>query len=143
MFSALHGPDGDQMVLDENFFIERVLAAATELSEEDLAVYRAPFEQPGERRRPMLTFAREIPFDGEPDDVHAIVAANAAWLMSSPTPKLFVAATPGAIVTGDVRSFCESAPGQHTVEVGAGHFVPEDAPVELGDALAAWLVGLP
>jgi haloalkane dehalogenase len=143
MFRALHGPDGDQMVLDENFFIERVLAAATELSEEDLAVYRAPFEQPGERRRPMLTFAREIPFDGEPADVHDEVAANAAWLMSSTTAKLFVAAMPGAIITGDVRSFCERAPNQQTVEVAAGHFVPEDAPDELGDALASWLGSLP
>lgn len=143
MFRSLRGPDGERMVLDDNFFVEQVLARATDLSEHDLAVYRTPYEQPGERRRPMLTFARQIPFDGEPADVHDIVAANAAWLMSSDVPKLFVAATPGAIITGDVRDFCERAPNQQTVDLTAGHFVPEDAPVELGNALATWFADLP
>jgi haloalkane dehalogenase len=142
MFRALRGPEGDRMVLQDNFFIEQVLAGAAELHPDDLAAYRAPFERPGERRRPMLTFAREIPFDGEPNDVHDIIAANAAWLASSDTPKLFVAATPGAILTGEARAFCERAPNQSTVEVDAGHFVPEYAPVALGAAVASWLDGL-
>lgn len=144
MFRALRSPAGEQMVLQDNFFVETLLPAATQgLSEEDLAVYRRPFAEPGAGRWPSLEWPREIPFDGEPADVHEVVAAYAAWLQASDdVPKLFIAAEPGALLTGAARRWCEALPNQQTVVVEAGHFVPEDAPAEVAAAVTQWLAAL-
>lgn len=142
-FRALRGPDGERMVLEDNVFVEEVLAHATrDLADADLEIYRRPWLHPGEDRRAMLAWPRAIPFDGEPADVHAVIAANAAWLETGPAPLLFVAAEPGAILTGDARTWCESLPGVTVATVSAGHFVPEDAGPDLAMVLRDWITTL-
>jgi haloalkane dehalogenase len=122
-------------------FVEAVLPGAIlrKLTEEEMAAYRRPFSEPGESRRPTLSWPREIPIDGEPEDVVEIVRGYGEWLAQSPVPKLFVNAEPGAILRGRVREFCRSFPNQREVTVPGVHFVQEDSPHEIGEAVRAWL----
>lgn len=144
LFGPLRGPDGERLVLDENIFVEVVLPAGTmrEFSAAELAAYRAPFRDRGEPRRAMLTWAREIPIDGSPADVHQIVAENAAWMARTPIPKLFINGEPGALLTGPLRELCRRWPNQAEVTVPGVHFLPEDAPDAIGSGLARWIAGL-
>ena len=141
VFQGFRSPAGEQMALDRNIFVERVLPGSIlrSLGDEEMAAYRRPFEAPGEGRRPTLTWPRQIPIDGEPADVCEIVAAYADWLAAAPVPKLFVNAEPGAILTGAQRAFCRRWPNQEEVTVRGSHFIQEDSPGEIGAALAAWL----
>lgn len=141
LFRALRGPEGERLVLAENVFVEVVLQAGTlrALDPATLAAYRRPFTAPGESRRPMLTWAREIPLDGEPADVHAVAAANAAWMASSAVPKLFVNGEPGALLTGPSREECRHWPNQIEVTVPGLHFLPEDSSGLIAEALSEWL----
>ena len=143
IFQAFRSPAGEEMVLDKNVFVERVLPGSImrALSDEEMAVYRAPFVEPGERRRPTLTWPREIPIEGEPADVCQIVQSYADWLSSSDVSKLFVNADPGAILTGPQRDFCRTWPNQTEVTVPGNHFVQEDSPDEIGRAIARWRAG--
>src|SRR6516165_6393817 len=136
---------GEEMVLKNNFFIEQILPKAIlrTLSAEEMAAYRRPFAEPGEGRRPTLTFPRQIPIEGEPADVSAIVAAYADWLSTSPVPKLFFKAEPGAIVAGGANlDFARGLPAQSEVTVAGLHFVQEDSPDEIGRAIAGWMLKL-
>jgi len=101
--------------------------------------YRRPFVEPGETRRPTLTWPREIPIEGEPADVVEIVRDYGQWLAASDVPKLFVNAEPGAILTGPQRDFCRTWPQQTEVTVAGNHFVQEDSPHEIGRAISEWL----
>ena len=141
VFQGFRSDSGESMVLTHNVFVERVLPGSIrrKLSEEEMAEYRRPFLEPGEGRRPTLTWPREIPIEGEPADVTDIVAGYADWLRQSPVPKLFVNADPGAILVGQQREFCRSWPNQAEVTVPGIHFVQEDAPDEIGQAIAGWL----
>jgi len=141
IFQALRSPAGEEMVLQKNVFVERILPASVlrGLAPEELARYRAPYREPGESRRPTLTWPREIPIEGEPADVVALVEAYAAWLAASPLPKLFVNADPGTILTGPQREFCRTWPSQEEVTVRGSHFIQEDSPDEIGRALAAFV----
>ncbi len=141
LFRAMRGPAGERLVLEENVFIEVVLQAGTlrTLDPATLAAYRRPFATPGESRRPMLTWAREIPLDGEPADVHAVAAANAAWMAASDVPKLLVNGDPGALLTGPSREHCRRWPNQTEVTVPGRHFLPEDSSGPIGAALSEWL----
>ena len=108
-----------------------------------MAEYRRPFAEPGEGRRPTLTWPREIPIEGEPADVSAIAAAYADWLATSSVPKLFVKAEPGAILAGGaMRDFVRGWPAQTEVTVSGVHFVQEDSPDEIGRAVAGWMGSL-
>ena len=129
------------MVLEKNMFVERVLPASVirELTGEEMEVYRKPYLEPGESRRPTLTWPRDIPIEGEPTDVHEIATAYSRWLASSDVPKLFINAEPGAILTGDQREFCRTWPNQQEVTVKGSHFIQEDSPAEVGDAISEWL----
>lgn len=138
----LRSPDGEDLVLKDNVFVERLPAVTLHLTEADLVEYRAPFLVAGESRRPTLTWPRELPFEGEPSDVHADASAWFRWMESSGVPKLLVRAEPGAIVTGHVLARCRRWANQHEVSVRARHFVPEDAGDEVGKALASWMTGL-
>jgi haloalkane dehalogenase len=140
IFKAFRSPEGDKLVLDDNVFVEGVLPGAIlrHLSDEEMAEYRRPFTEPGESRRPTLTWPRQIPIDGEPADVTEIVTAYGAWLASSPVPKLFVNGNPGAILTGPQRELCRTFPNQHEVTVSGVHFLQEDSPTEIGAAIADW-----
>ncbi len=140
LFQAMRSGAGEEIVLAKNVFVERILPASVigGLSDEEMAEYRRPYLEPGESRRPTLTWPREIPVDGEPADVHQIVAGYGQWLATSDVPKLFVNADPGAILTGPQREFCRSWPNQIEVTVPGIHYVQEDSPHEIGTALADW-----
>ncbi len=144
IFEAFRSPAGEEMVLEKNVFVERVLPGSVlrELDPAEMAVYRRPFEQPGEDRRPTLTWPRQIPIDGEPADVAAIVSRYSEWLESTDTPKLFVNAEPGAILTGAQREFCRRFPNQTEVTVAGSHFLQEDSPAEIAAAIADWMATL-
>ena len=141
LFQGFRSEAGESMVLEKNVFVERVLPGSVlrELRESEMAVYRRPYESAGESRRPTLTWPRQIPLDGEPADVHAIVAAYAYWLSQSAVPKLFINAEPGAILTGSQRDFCRRFPNQSEVTVAGSHFIQEDSPAEIAAAIRAWL----
>ena len=140
VFQGFRSPAGEEMVIEKNIFVERVLPSAVlrGLSEEEMVVYREPFLDP-QHRRPTLTWPRQIPIEGEPEDVVAIVNDYAEWLKSSDLPKLFVNADPGSILTGPQRDFCRTWPNQTEVTVSGSHFVQEDSPNEIGLAIADWL----
>jgi haloalkane dehalogenase len=107
-----------------------------------MEVYRSRYAEPGESRRPTLSWPREIPIEGEPADVVAIVAEYAEWLSQTSTPKLFINAEPGAILTGPQREFCRAFSNQSEVTVPGVHFIQEDWPHEIGAAIAEWYAGL-
>ena len=138
VFQGFRSPAGEAMVLEKNVFVERVLPGSVlrEMTEAEMTVYRRPYLEPGESRRPTLTWPREIPINGEPADVVAIVEAYAQWLASSDVPKLFLNADPGAILTGPQREFCRSWPNQEEVTVAGSHFIQEDSPDDIGAAVA-------
>jgi haloalkane dehalogenase len=141
IFQGLRSEAGEEMVLEKNVFVERILPAGDppHLTEADMEEYRRPFRQPGEDRRPTLTWPRQIPIAGEPADVVEIVEAYGAWLAQSDVPKLFVNVEPGAIITGRQRELVRSWPNQTEVTVPGGHFVQEFSPDEIGRALRNWL----
>jgi len=139
---ALRSEAGEKMVLEENFFIEKILPGAIlrTLTAEEMSEYRRPFAEPGEGRRPTLTWPREIPIEGEPADVNAIVSAYAEWLATTDVPKLFIKAEPGALLGGGVNlETARSWPAQTEVTVAGIHFVQEDSPDEIGRAIAGWM----
>jgi len=140
VFQGFRSPAGESMVLEKNVFVERVLPGSVmrEMSDEEMAVYRRPFENVGEDRRPTLTWPRQIPIEGEPQDVHDIVSEYAAWLNESDVPKLFINAEPGAILIGKQREFCRGFKNQTEVTVPGSHFLQEDSPHEIGEAIAEW-----
>jgi haloalkane dehalogenase len=140
VFQGFRSSAGEEMVLDKNTFVERVLPGSIlrDLSEQEMAVYRRPFQNSGEDRRPTLTWPRQIPIDGTPADVVEIVQAYADWLTEADLPKLFVNAEPGAILIGAQREFCRSWPNQTEVTVSGNHFLQEDSPHEIGKAIAVW-----
>ena len=140
VFQGFRSTAGEEMVLDKNTFVERVLPGSIlrDLTEEEMAVYRRPFQNNGEDRRPTLTWPRQIPIDGTPADVVEIVQAYADWLTEADLPKLFINAEPGAILIGAQREFCRSWPNQTEVKVWGNHFLQEDSPHEIGKAIAAW-----
>jgi haloalkane dehalogenase len=144
VFQGFRSPAGEEMVLQKNVFVERVLPGSVlrQLSDEEMTVYRRPYIHPGEDRRPTLTWPREIPIEGEPADVVVIVQEYAEWLSTSDVPKLFVNADPGAILTGPQREFCRTWPNQEEVTVSGNHFVQEDAPDEIGTAIAHFVRSL-
>ena len=144
IFQGFRSEAGEGMVLENNLFVERVLPGSVlrELSEEEMSVYRRPFTEPGEGRRPTLTWPRQIPIEGEPEDVTDIVETYAEWLEKSQIPKLFINAEPGALLTGAQREFCRRWPNQHEVTVRGSHFIQEDSPTEIGTAINAWLESL-
>lgn len=140
LFQAFRSDAGEEIVLQQNVFVEQVLPGAVlrGLGDAEMAVYRRPYTEPGESRRPTLTWPRELPIEGEPADVVEIVESYGAWLARSPVPKLFVNAEPGAILVGAARDFCRNWPAQTEVTVRGSHFVQEDSPDEIGRAVAAW-----
>ena len=141
-FQALRSPAGEAMVLEQNLFgVDQLLPSLVlrELGEEEMAAYRRPFLRPGEDRRPILTFVRQLPVDGAPADVTAIVSSYSDWLRQSRVPKLFINGEPGAILIESRRDFCRTWPNQTEVTVPGLHFLQEDAPDEIGRAIADWL----
>jgi haloalkane dehalogenase len=144
VFTRMRSPEGEALVLDGNLFVEKILPKSIlrPLDEAELAEYRRPFLHPGEDRRPTLSWPRQMPLDGEPADVVATVERYGKWLTTSEVPKLFINAEPGAILTGRMREFCRTWPQQTEVTVRGIHFIQEDSPSEIAEAVAAWLGGI-
>jgi haloalkane dehalogenase len=138
---AVRSSAGEALVLDENMFIEKMVPGVTQrvLSVDEMAEYRRPFLEAGDSRWPTLQWPREVPLSGEPADVHDRIAAYSAWLKTAPLPKLFIDAEPGVFIAGRIRRLASSFPNQHRVVVAGLHFVQEDSPDEIGQAIAGWL----
>jgi haloalkane dehalogenase len=136
IFQGLRSPKGEQMVLEENLFVERVLPGAIlrKLSDQEMAAYRAPFLD-REARLPTLVWPRQIPIDGEPADVTAIAESYGKAMSQSTIPKLLIVGEPGAILKGRMLEFCRTWPNQTEVTVKGVHFLQEDSPNEIGAAL--------
>jgi haloalkane dehalogenase len=143
IFRALRSERGEAMALDDNFFVETVLPRSVlrPLSHEEMQAYRAPFAERASRKA-TLQWARELPIEGEPADVAAAVEAYGQWMAGNALPKLFVNVEPGALLTGRARDFCRQWPNQREVTVSGSHYVQEDSPVQIGEALRGFVQGL-
>ena len=140
IFKGFRSSSGEELILEKNMFIEGVLpnSIIRNLSEEEMAVYRKPFIKPGEDRRPTLSWPREIPIDGNPENVVEIVSRYAKWLENSDVPKLFINADPGSILVGKQREYCQTWKNQIEVTVKGRHFLQEDSPNEIGESIRKW-----
>jgi haloalkane dehalogenase len=141
VFQGFRSPQGESMVLEQNMFVEAVLPASIRrhLSDEEMDHYRAPFRNAGEDRRPTLSWPRNIPIEGEPADVVATVTEYGEWLSHSDVPKLFIKGEPGALIRGRALDFVRTWPNQTEVSVAGVHFLQEDSPDEIGEALASFV----
>jgi haloalkane dehalogenase len=140
IFQGFRSDKGEQMILERNMFVERVLPGSVlrKLTEAEMAEYRRPFAT-AEHRRPTLTWPRQIPIAGEPADVARIAADYSSWMAENDIPKLFVNAEPGAILVGAVRDFCRRWKNQTEVTVPGSHFIQEDSGPAIGQAVASWM----
>ena len=143
IFQAFRSDAGEEMVIEKNLFVEAVLPGSIirDLESAEMDEYRKPFTEP-QHRRPTLTWPRQIPINGEPAEVVEIVQSYADWLSGASLPKLFVNADPGAILTGAQRDFVRSWPNLSEVTVHGNHFLQEDSPDEIGQAINDWMNGL-
>ena len=132
-------------MLNDNVFVEKLLPARIlrSLSEAEMAVYRRPFLQPGEDRRPTLQFPREIPVDGAPEHTAQMVKDYGDWMATNDIPKLFISGDPGTIITGSLLELCRTWRNQEEITVRGKHFLQEDSPHDIGRAIARWLARLP
>ncbi len=140
VFQGFRSAAGEEMILQKNMFVERVLPASIlrQLDPAEMEEYRRPFAGSPADRWPTLAWPREIPLDGEPAPVVALADSYARWMAENDIPKLFVNAEPGAILVGAQREFCRRWPNQSEVTVVGSHFIQEDSGREIGRAIAAW-----
>lgn len=140
IFKGFRSEKGEDLILNRNMFIEAVVPTSIirDLTDTEMEAYRAPFASPDDRQ-PTLNWPRQIPIEGEPPEVVALVEQYGAFMAASELPKLFVNAEPGSILVGRQREFCRSWPNQQEVTVKGLHFIQEDSPVEIGQAVAGWL----
>ena len=138
VFRGLRSPAGEDLILEQNLFVEGNLpnSVLRELSDEEMDHYRRPFRNPGEDRRPTLSFPRDLPIGGEPADVVAIVEDYSSWLAGSDVPKLFINAEPGSLINDRVRALVRTWPNQIETTVAGIHFIQEDSPDQIGTAIA-------
>jgi len=143
IFKGFRSDQGEEMVLERNMFVEAVLPSAVlrGLTEAEMTHYRAAFSTPDDRQ-PTLNWPRQIPIDGEPAQMVQLVQEYGQFMSVSELPKLFINADPGSILVGPQREFCRRWPNQIEVTVAGAHFVQEDSPVEIGQAVATWLDNL-
>lgn len=141
IFQGFRSEKGEDMILQRNMFIEKVLPSSVmrTLTDQEMAHYRAGFEETDDRQV-TLNWPRQIPLDGTPAHMVDLVSSYGQWLAgNTELPKLFVNAEPGSILTGKAREFCRSWPNQTEVTVAGSHFIQEDSPKEIGRAVADWL----
>ena len=144
IFDLFRSEAGEELVLQKNFFVERILLAdsVSGYTDEEKEEYIRPFKNAGEDRRPTLTWPRQIPLDGEPKEVVEEVEKNADFHKNSDIPKLFINAEPGSILTGDQREFVRTWKNQKEVTVKGNHFIQEDSADEIGAALREFVTNL-
>jgi haloalkane dehalogenase len=137
-FQGLRSPAGEELILEQNAFVEAVLPGSVlrGLSDVEMNHYRRPFRNAGEDRRPTLSWPRDLPIGGEPADVVAVVEDYSSWLAESDVPKLFVNAEPGAIINDRVRAHVRTWPNQIETTVAGIHYIQEDSPDQIGTAVA-------
>ena len=140
IFQAIRSSAGEELVLERNLFIERILPGSIirKLSDDEMEIYRRPFQSPASRR-PTLTWPREIPIEGEPPDVNKLVNEYSRWMAGNEIPKLFINAEPGAILTGEQREFCRTWKNQKEITVKGIHFIQEDSTDEIAEGIAEFL----
>lgn len=137
-FQAQRTAAGEDLILEKNLFIEYLLPLRG-ISAEAMETYRRYFRIPGPSRQPMLSWTRDLPIAGEPEDVVRVVESYAQWLSASPIPKLFIDAEPAGFLIGAPREFCRAWPNQTTVTVKGAHFLQEDSPDAVGAATASFI----
>jgi haloalkane dehalogenase len=137
-FKAQRTPAGEDLILQKNLFIEYLLPLRG-ISEESIEVYRRYYRNPGPSRQPMLTWTRELPIEGQPEDVCRIVDSYARWLVTSPIPKLFINGDPSGFLIGPQREFCRTWSNQQEITVKGAHFLQEECPSEIGQATARFV----
>ena len=140
IFQSFRSDKGEDLILNRNMFIEAVLpnSIIRDLSEVEMEAYRIPYPDAASRQ-PLLNWPRQIPIQGEPAHIVELVEQYGAFMAGSELPKLFINAEPGSILIGPQREFCRSWPNQQEVTVKGLHFIQEDSPVEIGQAIASWL----
>jgi haloalkane dehalogenase len=141
VFQGLRSESGEEMILQKNVFVERILPGSImrKMTDPEMAAYLKPFANPGEDRRPTLSWPRQIPIEGQPAEVVKVVEDYAAWLANSDVAKLFINADPGSILVGRQREFCRNWLNQTEVTVKGTHFIQEDSPDEIGAAIASFV----
>ena len=144
LFQALRSDAGENMILEKNIFVEKILPGSIlrNLTNIEMEHYRKPFKSSGESRRPTLSWPRQIPIDGLPTDVCEVVEQYSKWFKNNSFPKLFINANPGAILIGKQREYCRQWKNQTEVSVSGIHFIQEDSPNEIGMALKEWYKNL-
>ncbi|XP_076808936.1 coelenterazine h 2-monooxygenase-like [Clavelina lepadiformis] len=134
--------DGEESVLQNNSFVNIWLSEGIirQLTDEEWEVYREPYLEPGESRRPTLTWPREIPIasDGPADVVKFATDWNGFLSRSYNIPKLFIDAVPGGL-SPYMREIVKDWPNQSTVRVRGIHFIQEDSPDHVGIAIRHFL----
>tara|TARA_B110000116_G_scaffold58916_1_gene50361 strand:- start:1322 stop:2215 length:894 start_codon:yes stop_codon:yes gene_type:complete len=146
IFQSFRSDSGEELILEKNFFVEGVFASDVEvyrkLEKEELDTYIKPFKEKGESRRPTLTWPRQIPIEGEPEEVIEIANNYAKFMNETQIPKLFINAEPGGILIGKQREIARQWPNQKEVTVKGGHFIQEVSPDEIGKYVREFLIGL-
>lgn len=144
LMRKFRGPEGEKLVLEDNFFVEKILPAMVKrsLPQEVWNEYRRPYRTPGEDRRPTLTWPREIPIEGDPADVLAVCERNNTWLKQSSLPKLLIHTNPPTVLMAHILDEVRTFPNQEEVTISGLHYVHEDHPHEIGEAIAEWLAGV-
>lgn len=139
IFQGFRSDAGEDLILKKNLFIEGVLpnAIIRNLTETEMDIYRKPFLKEIDRR-PTLDWPRQIPINNEPEDVCKIVDDYSSWMSINEIPKLFINADPGSILTGKQREFCRKWKNQQELTVKGNHFIQEDSPNEIGEAISKW-----
>jgi len=146
IFQSFRSDSGEELILEKNFFVEGVFASDVgvyrKLEKEELDTYIKPFKEKGESRRPTLTWPRQIPIEGEPEEVIEIANNYAKFMNETQIPKLFINAEPGGILIGKQREISRQWPNQKEVTVKGGHFIQEVSPDEIGKYVREFLIGL-
>ena len=143
-FQEMRSEKGEEMILQGNYFVDERLPSRVlrDLRDAEMDVYRKPYLEPGEDRRPTLTWPRELPLGGEPVDVHNIVASYAQWLRTTMVPKLLIVGEPGGLLRSDPLEFCRTFQNQTEISVPGIHYLQEDSPHEIGQAIHDFVTGL-
>ena len=144
IFQLMRSDAGEEIVLEKNVFVERILLndSANGFTDEEKAEYIRPFINAGEDRRPTLTWPRQIPVDGSPQAVIDEVIKNGEFHKNSDIPKLFINADPGSILIGEQREFVRTWNNLEEITVKGNHFIQEHSPNEIGTAIKDFLDSL-
>lgn len=132
----------EKNVLEKNLFVENVLLGwFPNMPDTDKNEYRRPFAEAGESRRPTVSFPQQVPINGEPKEVHERVSAHLEWMSKNDIPKLFIKGEPGGLISRGRERECRAWKNVTEVSVKGNHYLPEESPKEIGEAIANWLNG--